>query len=74
MRMWPCLGLLACFSLLAAPPALADPAADAVCRRLLPEAAIVQDLGSGYVLRELTEDGARGAASGKRGQRPTVAG
>ena len=57
MRMWPCLGLLACFSMLWTAPALADPAADAVCRRLLPEPAIAQDLGSGYVLRELTEDG-----------------
>jgi hypothetical protein len=38
-------------------PALADPAAEAVCRRLLPDAAIAQDLGAGYTLRDLTEDG-----------------
>ena len=42
---------------LAASPAIADPAADAVCRRLLPDAAIAQDLGPGYSLRTLTEDG-----------------
>jgi hypothetical protein len=37
--------------------AVADPAADAVCRRLLPDRAIVNDLGAGYTLRDLTEDG-----------------
>ena len=42
---------------LVASPAVADPAADAICRRLLPDAAIVNDLGSGYTLRDLTEDG-----------------
>ena len=57
MRTLQCLGLLACLSLLTPAPTLADPAADAVCRRLLPDAAIAQDLGSGYMLRDLTEDG-----------------
>ena len=58
MRTAPLLGLLACLNLLWSAPAAADPAADAVCRRLLPDAAIARDLGPGYTLRALTEDGA----------------
>jgi hypothetical protein len=57
MRMVFRAGLWACAWLLAAVPAAADPAADAVCRRLLPDAAIAADLGPGYSLRDLTEDG-----------------
>jgi len=48
---------LACVGVLLASAGVADPAADAVCRRLLPDAAIASDLGPGYVLRDLTEDG-----------------
>lgn len=57
MRMLSGPGCLACAYLFSASAAMADPAADAVCRRLLPDAAIAKDLGSGYTLRDLTEDG-----------------